>query len=75
MKEDKDVIQISNESVFLVSLATEYFLEYFAKKSYSQSQGEKRRTVTYKDIANVVKDIDQLEFLSDVVPESVPFKK
>ncbi|OUM68984.1 hypothetical protein PIROE2DRAFT_3220 [Piromyces sp. E2] len=75
MKEDKDVIQCSNESVFLVSLATEYFLDYFAKKSFNQSQSEKRRTVTYKDIAKVVKDVDQLEFLSDVVPETIPFKK
>ncbi|KAL6605080.1 hypothetical protein LY90DRAFT_701879 [Neocallimastix californiae] len=71
MKEDKDVIQISNESVFLVSLAT----NILQKKSFGQSQGEKRRTVTYKDVARVVKDVDQLEFLLDVVPETIPFKK
>jgi len=34
MKEDKDVIQISNESVFLVSLATVIFF-FFKKKKFN----------------------------------------
>lgn len=29
---------------------------------------EKRKTVLYRDIAHAVRDIEQLEFLSDIIP-------
>jgi len=44
----KFLIQIIIE-IFTI-IIQEYFLDYFAKKSFNQSQSDKRRTVTYKDI-------------------------
>ncbi|KAF8937849.1 hypothetical protein BGZ58_002057 [Dissophora ornata] len=58
IKEDKDVQMVSNDAVFLISLATELFLESFTSKAYNLAKMEKRKTVSYKDL--------------DVVPKTTP---
>ncbi|KAG0060781.1 hypothetical protein BGZ90_003887 [Linnemannia elongata] len=54
IKEDKDVQMVSNDAVFLISLATELFLESFTAKAFNLAKIEKRKTVSYKDLGNVV---------------------
>lgn len=39
------------------------------------AQGERRKKLQYSDFANAVANSDQLEFLSDLVPKKVPFRK
>lgn len=39
------------------------------------AQGERRKKLQYLDFANAVANSDQLEFLSDLVPKKVPFRK
>ncbi|KAG0227601.1 hypothetical protein BGW42_002823 [Actinomortierella wolfii] len=72
IKEDKDINMVSNDAVFLISLATELFLESFTSKAYGLARMEKRKTVFYKDLANAVSQYDTLEFLQDVVPKTMP---
>ncbi|KAI8603936.1 histone-fold-containing protein [Dissophora ornata] len=72
IKEDKDVQMVSNDAVFLISLATELFLESFTSKAYNLAKMEKRKTVSYKDLATAVTQYDSLEFLQDVVPKTTP---
>ncbi|KAF9985189.1 hypothetical protein BGZ65_011496 [Modicella reniformis] len=71
IKEDKDVQMVGNEAVFLISVATEMFLESFTAKAFNLSKLEKRKTVSYKDLATAVTQHDSLEFLQDVVPKTL----
>ncbi|KAG0370843.1 histone-fold-containing protein [Gamsiella multidivaricata] len=70
IKEDKDVQMVSNDAVFVISLATEMFLESFTSKAFNLAKMEKRKTVSYKDLATAVTQHDSLEFLQDVVPKT-----
>ncbi|KAF9089981.1 hypothetical protein BGX23_006322 [Mortierella sp. AD031] len=72
IKEDKDIQMVSNDAVFLISLATELFLESFTAKAFNLAKIEKRKTVSYKDLATAVTQHDSLEFLQDVVPKTMP---
>ncbi|KAF9208637.1 hypothetical protein BGZ49_008205 [Haplosporangium sp. Z 27] len=72
IKEDKDVQMVSNDAVFLISMATELFLESFTTKAFNLAKIEKRKTVSYKDLATAVTQHDSLEFLQDVVPKTMP---
>ncbi|KAF9968718.1 hypothetical protein BGZ70_009640 [Mortierella alpina] len=72
IKEDKDVQMVSNDAVFIISLATEMFLESFTSKAFNLAKLEKRKTVSYKDLATAVSQHDSLEFLQDVVPKTMP---
>ncbi|CAO3568469.1 unnamed protein product [Mortierella alpina] len=72
IKEDKDVHMVSNDAVFVISLATEMFLESFTSKAFNLAKLEKRKTVSYKDLATAVSQHDSLEFLQDVVPKTMP---
>ncbi|KAG0246134.1 histone-fold-containing protein [Mortierella sp. GBAus27b] len=74
IKEDKDVQMVSNEAVFLISVATEVFLEGFIAKAFNLAKLEKRKTLSYKDLATAVTQHDSLEFLQDVVPKAMPLK-
>ncbi|KAF9142568.1 hypothetical protein BG015_000750 [Linnemannia schmuckeri] len=71
IKEDKDVQMVSNDAVFLISLATELFLESFTAKAFNLAKIEKRKTVSYKDLATAVTQHDSLEFLQDVIPKTM----
>ncbi|KAF9436962.1 hypothetical protein BGZ76_002413 [Entomortierella beljakovae] len=72
IKEDKEVQMVSNDAVFLISMATELFLEGFTSKAFNLAKMEKRKTVSYKDLAMAVTQHDSLEFLQDVVPKTIP---
>ncbi|KAG0257022.1 hypothetical protein BG011_004207 [Mortierella polycephala] len=72
IKEDKDVQMVSNDAVFLISVATEMFLESFTARAFNLAKLEKRKTVSYKDLATAVSQYDSLEFLQDVVPKTMP---
>ncbi|KAF9970563.1 hypothetical protein BGZ73_006717 [Actinomortierella ambigua] len=61
IKEDKDINMVSNDAVFLISLATELFLESFMSKAYGLAKMEKRKTVFYKDL--------------DVIPKTMPLSE
>eukprot|EP00741_Cyanophora_paradoxa_P003276 tig00000691_g3184.t1 len=69
MKMDGDVKQVSQEAYALVGKATELFLERFARAAFENTQSEKRKTIAYKDLSQVVKQTDEMEFLFDIIPE------
>ncbi|KAF8974851.1 hypothetical protein BGZ52_009527, partial [Haplosporangium bisporale] len=50
IKEDKDITMVSNDAVFLISMATELFLESFTTKAFNLAKMEKRKTIAYKDL-------------------------
>ncbi|KAJ3056530.1 hypothetical protein HK102_011186, partial [Quaeritorhiza haematococci] len=75
MKEDKEVVAVGTDAVFLVALATEKFVEMVSRKAYQFTKQDNRKGVSYKDLSKAIRDVDQLEFLSDVIPTPIPFKK
>ncbi|GJJ79060.1 DNA polymerase epsilon subunit 4 [Entomortierella parvispora] len=75
IKEDKDIGLVSNDAVFLISLATEYFLESFTQKAFNLAKIEKKKSVFYKHLATAVTQHDSLEFLQDVIPKTMPLSE
>ncbi|KAK7203149.1 hypothetical protein BZA70DRAFT_283986 [Myxozyma melibiosi] len=75
IKLDEDVRACSNSASFAVTVATEMFIQYLCEKSLQMSKSDKRKTLHYKDLASAVHKLDELEFLSDVIPRTVPLQK
>ncbi|KAI9658212.1 MAG: hypothetical protein M1829_006816 [Trizodia sp. TS-e1964] len=73
---DEDIRASSSGANFLITIATELFIQYLAEQGHNVVKAERkpRRNIQYKDIANAVSRIDNLEFLSDVVPKTLPYK-
>lgn len=71
MKSSPDVETVSQESLFLITRATELFIMYLAKLA-SRNGGEDT-SVTYSDLAAVVQRKDSMEFLHDIVPKKITF--
>ncbi|KAJ2528005.1 hypothetical protein EV175_007496 [Coemansia sp. RSA 1933] len=74
IKEDKDIFACGSESLFLISKATEFFVESLVREAYEFSRLDKRKTVQYKDTAKAVQSIEQYDFLGDIIPMTVALK-
>jgi len=74
---DSDVNMCSNNAAFVITLATELFIQYLAEQGHRvvKSERKPRRNIQYRDLSNAVAHLDNLEFLVDVVPRTVPFKQ
>jgi len=70
MKSSPDVENIGQESLFLITKATELFIMYLTK--LSQRHGDDGE-VTYTDLASVVQKKDSMEFLHDIVPKKIKY--
>ncbi|WVQ78996.1 hypothetical protein IAT38_001088 [Cryptococcus sp. DSM 104549] len=75
VKADGDVEIMSNEAVFMVSVAAEYFVKHFMEEGLTKARLEKRKLVTYKDMANVVARSEEFDFLKDVIPAPMPLSE
>lgn len=69
--------QCSNNATFAIAIATEMFIQYLVEQTHAVVKTERkpRKNIQYRDVANAIARIDNLEFLVDVVPKMVPFKK
>ncbi|OOQ85471.1 CBF/NF-Y family transcription factor [Penicillium brasilianum] len=74
---DDDIVQCSNNATFVIAMATEMFIQYLAEQGHNvvKSERKPRKTVQYKDLATAVSHIDNLEFLSDVIPKTTTYKQ
>ncbi|CAI9577733.1 unnamed protein product, partial [Staurois parvus] len=63
MKSDPELSLASQESVFLISKATEFLIETIAKDAYVYAQRSKRKTLQRRDIDNAVDAFDEFAFL------------
>ncbi|KAF2672243.1 histone-fold-containing protein [Microthyrium microscopicum] len=74
---DDDISNCSNNAAFIMTIATEMFVQHLTERAYEMVKSEKRprKNLQYNDVANAVSRIDNLEFLSDVVPRTTTFKK
>ncbi|KAI1291483.1 hypothetical protein F5Y03DRAFT_376606 [Xylaria venustula] len=75
--QDQDIQICSNNAAFVITLATEMFIQYLASEGLNMAKLERkpRRNIQYKDLANAVSHQDNLQFLEDIVPKTVPYKQ
>ncbi|KAI1345402.1 histone-fold-containing protein [Xylaria sp. FL0043] len=75
--QDQDINICSNNAAFVITLATEMFIQYLASEGLNMAKLERkpRRNIQYKDLANAVSHQDNLQFLEDIVPKTVPYKQ
>lgn len=74
---DDEMGQCSNNATFAIAIATEMFIQYLVEQTHAVVKTERkpRKNVQYRDVANAVARIDNLEFLVDVVPKMVTYKR
>lgn len=74
---DPELAACSNSGAFLIAQATELFIAHLASSAHTvlRSERKPRKVIQYKDLAAAVARNENLEFLSDVVPQTVPFKE
>lgn len=63
MKLDPDLSIASNEAVFLVTRATELFIQSLAQESYNFTVEAKKKTVQKRDVDLAIDAVDSLMFL------------
>jgi hypothetical protein len=53
------------------------FVQYLAEQGLKMTYGDRkqRKTMQYKDLATAVARVENLEFLADVIPPTVPYKQ
>ncbi|KAI1804217.1 histone-fold-containing protein [Daldinia bambusicola] len=74
--QDQDINICSNNAAFVITLATEMFIQHLANESLTMAKlGKPRRNIQYKDLAAAVSHHDNLEFLEDVIPKTAPYKQ
>ncbi|KAK0620392.1 histone-fold-containing protein [Immersiella caudata] len=74
---DPDIAVCSNNAAFVITLATELFIQHFVTEGQNMAKMERkpRRNIQYKDLANAVSHHDNLEFLEDVIPKTTTYKQ
>ncbi|KAL1311804.1 hypothetical protein AAFC00_001884 [Neodothiora populina] len=74
---DEDIANCSNNAAFAITIATEQFLQYLVEQTHNvvKSERKQRRNIQYRDVAGAVSRVDNLEFLTDVVPKTMTYKE
>ncbi|KAI4865425.1 histone-fold-containing protein [Hypoxylon rubiginosum] len=75
--QDQDINICSNNAAFVITLATEMFIQYLSTESLNMARADRkpRRNIQYKDLAGAVSHTDNLEFLEDIIPKTAPYKQ
>lgn len=63
MKLDPDVSLIQNECAFLVTKATELFIESLAREAFVHTAQAKKKTIQKRDVDMAIGNVDALMFL------------
>ncbi|KAG0148707.1 hypothetical protein CROQUDRAFT_654536 [Cronartium quercuum f. sp. fusiforme G11] len=71
-KQDKDIKIVSKEAVFLISVATEFFVRKLTDSAFLNAKLDRRVFVKYNDVAKAVQHNDEYMWLEDVIPLSKP---
>ncbi|MPC40077.1 Chromatin accessibility complex protein 1 [Portunus trituberculatus] len=69
MKSCPDVETVPQESLYLITKATELFIQYLTQQAHSQATDTS--SLRYDDLATVVHSLDHLEFLRETIPQKI----
>ncbi|XP_031630367.1 DNA polymerase epsilon subunit 4 isoform X2 [Contarinia nasturtii] len=67
MKVDPDVSLITGECTFLVTKATELFIESLAKEAFTHTSQAKKKTVQKRDVDAAIENVESLMFLEGMM--------
>lgn len=67
MKLDPDSSVISLETVFLVTKATELFVQSLAREAFVHTHQKDKKTIQKRDLDVAIESIDALHFLEDTL--------
>ncbi|KAI8926449.1 hypothetical protein BC831DRAFT_456230 [Entophlyctis helioformis] len=74
MKLDKDIQATTADAVYAVTAAAELFLEVLARESFDYARRDGRRSLLYRDVAWAVNDVQEFEFLTEIVPHTLSYE-
>jgi chromatin accessibility complex protein 1 len=66
MKSSPDAENVSQESVYLITKATELFIKYMVEEAYKENSNTK--SLEYKHVSELVQTREELAFLREIVP-------
>merc|ERR1712050_1490 len=69
MKSSPDVAHLSNDSLYLVTKATEIFVQDLSRYCLKRSKDPNK--VTYNDLAEIVDNDEIYQFLQDIIPKKI----
>ncbi|PWN25279.1 histone-fold-containing protein, partial [Jaminaea rosea] len=72
---DPDVDACGKEATFAIGKACEIYIHHLVESAYTQARLDKRKAVVYRDVSRAIKSTPHLEFLMDVVPQSIPLSQ
>ncbi|KAF2143624.1 uncharacterized protein K452DRAFT_193232, partial [Aplosporella prunicola CBS 121167] len=74
---DEDIQACSANAAFAIAVATEEFVYYLTEQAHRMAKAEKKpkRSLGYQHVQAAISRLDNLEFLTDVVPKQVTFKE
>ena len=67
IKSDPDVSIVGQEALMVITKATEMFIAYLARESYTQTLQAKRKTIQKKDFDACIPPRDELAFLEGTI--------
>ncbi|KIJ17937.1 hypothetical protein PAXINDRAFT_167856 [Paxillus involutus ATCC 200175] len=67
IKADKDLPIVAKDATFLISLATEEFIKRLSEACHKIAEREKRTTVQQKDVAGIVRRVEEFLFLEEII--------
>ncbi|MCJ1440929.1 MAG: hypothetical protein MMC23_001415 [Stictis urceolatum] len=73
---DEDIGNVSAQAAFIICKATELFVQYAVEKAHeiARAEAKPKRSLTYTHFANAVARTDNLEFLSDIAPQTTTWR-
>ncbi|KAL1643755.1 hypothetical protein SLS58_004771 [Diplodia intermedia] len=73
---DEDINACSANAAFAIAVATEEFVYYLTEQAHKMAKAEKKpkRSLAYTHVQQAVARLDNLEFLTDVVPKTQSYK-
>ena len=69
MKSSPDVVNISQEALFMIAKSTEQFVQELSRRSREQSVDKNK--IPYNALAEIVDEQETLQFLQDTVPKKI----
>ncbi|KAG8034737.1 hypothetical protein G9C98_007813 [Cotesia typhae] len=73
MKSSPDVESIGQDGLFLVTKATEMFIQYLATEAHTKAN--KKNALDYKHLAEVAQTNETLEFLKEIMPRKITVRQ
>ncbi|UZJ54619.1 hypothetical protein CBS101457_003939 [Exobasidium rhododendri] len=75
VKIDKEIEMTSKDAIWTISIATELFIKHLTDSAYAKARLDKKKTITYKELASVVEIQSEFSFLQDVIPQPISLAK